>query len=134
MVFGNLGERSGTGVVLTRHPVYETSGVQLYGDYVVQAQGDDVVAGLVETFPVSEAQRLAEPTHGQHSLERDFPRSTAASSRPPKVLVNEQGMNHQEIEFTFEGDGYGDLFVLQTRDAVTTQRGVLPAFDSDPGT
>ncbi len=132
MVFGNLGGRSGTGVVLTRHPVYETSGVQLYGDYVVQAQGDDVVAGLVETFPVSEAQRLAEPTHGQHSLERDFPEIYRGVLDVAEVLVNEQGMNHQEIEFTFEGDRREDLFVLQTRDAVTTQRGVLPAFIPTP--
>jgi len=132
MVFGNLGGRSGTGVVLTRHPVYETSGVQLYGDYVVQAQGDDVVAGLVETFPVSEAQRLAEPTHGQHSLERDFPEIYRGVLEVAEVLVNEQGMNHQEIEFTFEGDRREDLFVLQTRDAVTTQRGVLPAFIPTP--
>ena len=132
MVFGNLGGRSGTGVVLTRHPVYETSGVQLYGDYVVQAQGDDVVAGLVETFPVSEAQRLAEPTHGQHSLERDFPEIYQGVFEVAEVLVNEQGMNHQEIEFTFEGDRREDLFLLQTRDAVTTQRGVLPAFVPTP--
>lgn len=132
MVFGNLGGRSGTGVVLTRHPVYETSGVQLYGDYVVQAQGDDVVAGLVETFPVSEAQRLAEPTHGQHSLERDFPEIFQGVLEVAEVLVNEQGMNHQEIEFTFEGDRREDLFLLQTRDAVTTQRGVLPAFVPTP--
>ena len=51
MVFGNLGPRSGTGVVLTRHPRHEGQGLQLYGDFVVQGQGDDVVAGLVDTFP-----------------------------------------------------------------------------------
>jgi pyruvate,orthophosphate dikinase len=132
MVFGNLGSMSGTGVVLTRHPVYETSGVQLYGDYVVQAQGDDVVAGLVETIPVSESQRLGEPNHGEHSLERDFPAIYAGVRDVAEVLVNEQGLNHQEIEFTFEGDGRDDLFILQTRDEVTTQRGELPAFVPTP--
>ncbi len=132
MVFGNIGRQSGTGVVLTRHPVYETSGVQLYGDYVVQAQGDDVVAGLVETFPVSESQRLAEPNHGPHSLERDFPEIYAQVLAVAEILVNEQGMNHQEIEFTFEGERAEDLFILQTRDEVTTQRGVLPAFVPGP--
>jgi pyruvate,orthophosphate dikinase len=128
MVFGNLGSMSGTGVVLTRHPLYETSGVYLYGDYVVQAQGDDVVAGLVETIPVSEAQRLAEPNHGEHSLERDFPAIYNGVLEVAEVLVTEQGLNHQEIEFTFEGDGREDLFILQTRDEVTTQCGELPAF------
>ena len=54
MVFGNLGPRSGTGVVLTRHPRHEGQGLQLYGDFVVQGQGDDVVAGLVDTFPITE--------------------------------------------------------------------------------
>ena len=132
MVFGNLSRRSGTGVVLTRHPVYETSGVQLYGDYVVQAQGDDVVAGLVETFPVAEEQRLAEASHGEHSLERDFPEIYRRVLAAAEVLVNDQGMNHQEIEFTFEGAGGSDLFILQTRDEVTTERGVLPAFVPGP--
>jgi pyruvate,orthophosphate dikinase len=132
MVFGNIGSRSGTGVVLTRHPVYETSGVQLYGDFVVQAQGDDVVAGVVETFPVSEAQRLDEPDHGPHSLERDFPEIYLGVLAVAEVLVTEQDMNHQEIEFTFEGERREDLYVLQTRDAVTTARGVLKAFIPTP--
>jgi pyruvate,orthophosphate dikinase len=132
MVFGNIGQRSGTGVVLTRHPVYETSGVQLYGDFVVQAQGDDVDTGLVETFPVTEAQRLSEPDHGPHSLERDFPEIYKGVLDAAEVLVTEQGMNHQEIEFTFEGDRREDLYLLQTRDAVTTARGVLQAFIPTP--
>jgi len=132
IVFGNIGPRSGTGVVLTRHPVYETSGVQLYGDFVVQAQGDDVVAGVVETFPVSEAQRLDEPAHGPHSLERDFPEIYQGVLEVAEVLVTEQGLNHQEIEFTFESDRGEDLYVLQTRDAVTTARGVLQAFIPTP--
>jgi pyruvate,orthophosphate dikinase len=48
------------------------------------------------------------------------------------VLVTDQGMNHQEIEFTFEGDRREDLYLLQTRDAVTTARGVLQAFIPTP--
>lgn len=132
MVFGNIGPRTGTGVVLTRHPVYETSGVHLYGDFVVQAQGDDVVAGLVEPYPISEAQRLAGPDHGLHSLERDFPEIYRGVLEAAEVLVNGQGMNHQEIEFTFEDERRQGLYILQTRDAVTTTRAVLPAFVPTP--
>jgi len=78
------------------------------------------VAGVVETFPVSEAQRLDEPAHGPHSLERDFPEIYQGVLEVAEVLVTEQGLNHQEIEFTFESDRGEDLYVLQTRDAVTT--------------
>jgi pyruvate,orthophosphate dikinase len=52
VVFGNLGDNSGTGVAFTRNPV---DGVkQLYGDYLINAQGEDVVAGIRNTLPISQ--------------------------------------------------------------------------------
>jgi pyruvate,orthophosphate dikinase len=132
MVFGNIGGRSGTGVMLTRPPSWESDAVEPHGDFVVQGQGDDVVAGLVETFPISERQRLAERPAAAISLERTFPEVYGALAEAARILVDEQGMNHQEIEFTFEGDRRADLYVLQTRDTVTAPSSVLPAFAATP--
>jgi len=58
MVYGNLTKRSGTGVVLTCDPRKTYGSVRLHGDFIVQGQGDAVVSGLVETFPISEKQFL----------------------------------------------------------------------------
>ena len=58
MVFGNLGTRSGTGVMMTRAAEGQPDVVEPHGDFVIQGQGDDVVGGVVETFPISERQRL----------------------------------------------------------------------------
>ena len=76
MVYGNLSDRSGTGVVLTTDPRRATGDVRLYGDYVVQGQGDDVVSGLGrDASPSAEQQRLDGMDRStRHSLERDFPR------------------------------------------------------------
>lgn len=128
MVYGNLGERSGTGVVLTCNPHRVSGEVQLYGDFVVQGQGDDVVSGLVETFPISEQQRRSDANAIGLSLERDFPAIYDTLTRHARSLVIEQGLFHQEIEFTFEGAEPSDLFILQTRDAVMQQASGLPAF------
>src|SRR5690606_14632094 len=56
MVFGNLGEDSGTGVAFTRDPGTGRKGV--YGDYLPNAQGEDVVAGIRNTIPLQELERL----------------------------------------------------------------------------
>jgi pyruvate,orthophosphate dikinase len=129
MVYGNLHERSGTGVVLTCDPRVSSASVHLYGDFIVQGQGEDVVSGLVETFPISEAQRGAESRGAKISLEKDFPRIYQAMERHARTLIDEHGMFHQEIEFTFESDDPSDLFVLQTRDIVLSQVSDVPAFD-----
>ena len=128
MVFGNLGRRSGTGVMHTRAPDREPDVVEPHGDFVIQGQGDDVVAGVVETFPISERQRLSEPGGGSVSLEHDFPEIHAALSEAAHILVDEHGMNHQEVEFTFEGEGRGDLYLLQTRDVVVAPTSLVVAF------
>ncbi|HSH74504.1 MAG TPA: PEP/pyruvate-binding domain-containing protein, partial [Longimicrobiales bacterium] len=73
MVFGNLDASSGTGVVLTRASVHEPGKIRLFGDFVVQGQGDDVVSGLVETLPITERQRQERRRPADGSLEQDFP-------------------------------------------------------------
>jgi len=121
MVYGNLHDRAGTGVVLTCNPQRKAPGVRLYGDFITQAQGDDVVSGLVETHPISEDQRRSEAGNSSISLEKDFPRIYEALERYAHKLIYDQEMFHQEIEFTFEGDNPADLYLLQTRDLVTVQ-------------
>ncbi len=123
MVFGNLHSRSGTGVALTCDAAHGPEEVHLVGDFVVQAQGEDVVSGLVETFPISESQAGA-----PHSLERAFPRIHAALERHARVLIDEQGMFPQEIEFTFESDDPSDLYILQTRDTVMAPIAAVSTF------
>ena len=59
MVFGNLGTDSGTGVCFTRDPATGAQGV--YGDYLANAQGEDVVAGIRNTLPLAELERLDKP-------------------------------------------------------------------------
>jgi pyruvate, orthophosphate dikinase len=131
MVFGNLNARSGTGVVLTSDPVRPTDAVQLWGDFAVQAQGDDVVGGLVRTHPITERQRRREG-RDEISLERDFPDIHGALEAMARVLVEQKGLNHQEIEFTFESDHPDDLHLLQTRDAVVSPSAMVPAFIPTP--
>jgi pyruvate,orthophosphate dikinase len=131
MVYGNLSERSGTGAVFTCDPRTSSRDLRLSGDFVVQGQGDDVVAGLVETFPISEAQRLGQSARAAISLEKDFPETYRALEQHARTLVREQGMFHQEMEFTFESDDPCDLYILQTRDTVLSQVSDAPVFVPD---
>ncbi len=57
MVFGNLNEHSGSGVIFTRDPKGSSQDVAINGDFIFRVQGEDIVSGLVETFPISEKQR-----------------------------------------------------------------------------
>ena len=128
MVYGNLSERSGTGAVFTCDPRISSRDLHLSGDFVVQGQGDDVVAGLVETFPISEAQRRSQSARAAVSLEKDFPPIYRALEQHARTLVREHGMFHQEMEFTFESDDPSDLYILQTRDTVLSQVSEAPVF------
>ncbi|TDI17412.1 MAG: hypothetical protein E2P05_02295 [Acidobacteria bacterium] len=128
MVYGNLHAKSGTGALFTHHPREGPEDVQLYGDFIIQGQGDDVVSGLVDTFPVSENQRLSESEETKISLEKDFPKIYQSMRRYAENLIHEQEMHHQEIEFTFESDNPKDLYILQTRDIVFFQTSSLPTF------
>jgi pyruvate,orthophosphate dikinase len=128
MIYGNLSNRSGTGVTMTCDPRQTSGDVRLHGDFAVQGQGDDVVSGLVQTFPISEKQRLAEAEDVAISLEKDFPDVYETLNRHARALINDHGMFHQEIEFTFESDDPADLYILQTRDAMVSQTSTVPAF------
>ena len=116
MVFGNLNEHSGSGVIFTREPKSTSADVTLYGDFIFGVQGDDIVSGLVETYPISERQRIAEFRYSGISLEAKFPEIYAELVRISEILIYEKGFNHQEIEFTFEGPTSDKLYILQTRD------------------
>ncbi|MGK5532666.1 pyruvate, phosphate dikinase [Streptomyces sp. URMC 129] len=96
MVFGNLGPDSGTGVAFTRDPASGHQGV--YGDYLQNAQGEDVVAGIRNTVPLSELERLD-------------PASYAELMRIMEVLETHY-KDLCDIEFTIER---GKLWMLQTR-------------------
>lgn len=130
MVYGNLHEKSGTGVLLTHHPHHHSRAFELFGDFVIQGQGDDVVSGLVDTFPISEHQREDEPQDAGGSLEQDFPDIHGTLENLARSLVEGRGWTHQEIEFTFEGDRAENLFILQTREAVADDPAEQPIFRS----
>jgi pyruvate,orthophosphate dikinase len=128
MIYGNLNQRSGTGVSFTCDPRRASGEVHLYGDFIAQGQGEDVVSGLVETFPISEEQRLSESELRSRSLETDYPAIYEALERQARSLIHDHGMYHQEIEFTFESDDPSGLYILQTRDAVLSQVSTVSAF------
>lgn len=128
MVFGNLNENSGSGVIFTRNPKGLSSGITLYGDFIFGVQGDDIVSGLVATYPISERQRIAEHRDSDISLEKRFPEIYGELVRLSEMLVYEKGFNHQEIEFTFEGATKDKLFILQTRDMVQREAKKLIRF------
>ncbi|WP_031507393.1 pyruvate, phosphate dikinase [Streptomyces megasporus] len=96
MVFGNLGPDSGTGVAFTRDPASGQQGV--YGDYLANAQGEDVVAGIRNTVPLAELERIDKASYDR------------------LMEIMETLENHYrdlcDIEFTIER---GKLWMLQTR-------------------
>ncbi|AIC15686.1 pyruvate, phosphate dikinase [Nitrososphaera viennensis] len=98
MVFGNMGRDSATGVVFTRNP--ETGEKKLYGDYLVNAQGEDVVSGK------------ANPSHIDQ-LESEMPQVFGQLSQVCQKLEN-HFRECQDVEFTVER---GRLYILQTRTA-----------------
>ncbi|HEX9044676.1 MAG TPA: pyruvate, phosphate dikinase [Candidatus Limnocylindrales bacterium] len=101
MVFGNMGDDSGTGVAFTRDP--NTGEKVLYGEYLVNAQGEDVVAGIRTPATISQ-------------LERDMPGAYAEFKRIAERLERHY-RDVQDLEFTIER---GRLFMLQTRSAKRT--------------
>jgi len=96
MVFGNMGETSGTGVAFTRDP--STGENVFYGEYLMNAQGEDVVAGIRTPLPIAE-------------LKKGMPEVYAELERIYKLLENHY-KDMQDIEFTIQE---GKLYLLQTR-------------------
>ncbi len=115
MVLGNINYDSGTGVVFTREPQNRGREVQLYGDFTVCSQGEDVVGGLVHPHPVSERQRKSMKEKIEISMEKDFPQIYSSLNDIATKLVCEKGYGHQEIEFTFETEKSDDFYILQIR-------------------
>lgn len=101
MVFGNSGERSGTGVAFTRNPV--TGEAKLFGEYLLNAQGEDVVAGIRTPKDIASLEEQMPHVHQQF------------------VSVSQQLEQHyrdmQDIEFTIENE---QLYILQTRNGKRT--------------
>jgi len=108
MVFGNMGDDSATGVAFTRNPA--TGENQFYGEWLANAQGEDVVAGLRTPNPLNEATKTADTQH-LPSLESSMPELYSKLAEIRTNLENHY-TDMQDIEFTIQE---GRLWMLQTR-------------------
>ena len=106
MVFGNMGNPSGTGVAFTRNPSTGAKGI--YGEYLINAQGEDVVAGIRTPQPITR-------------LEEDLPESYEEFLKIANRL-EEHYRDMQDMEFTIED---GKLYFLQTRNGKRTAQAAL---------
>jgi pyruvate,orthophosphate dikinase len=113
MVFGNLGEDCATGVCFTRDP--STGDKKFFGEYLINAQGEDVVAGIRTPWPIN-----AVSTNDQNkqfkTLESAMPKAYAELVQTYQMLEKHY-KDMQDIEFTIEG---GRFYILQTRNAKRT--------------
>jgi len=118
MVFGNMGETSATGVAFTRNP--STGAKALYGEFLVNAQGEDVVAGIRTPQNITEIARI-EAGSDKPSLEKIMPEAFASF-----VAISNKLEKHyrdmQDLEFTIER---GKLWMLQTRSGKRTAKAAL---------
>jgi pyruvate, orthophosphate dikinase len=129
MVMGNRSRRSGSGVIFTHNPKLKKPGINLYGDFALCSQGEDIVAGLVYPLPVSESQRSVDYPDSETSLEKDFPAIYGRLRELSFDLIEKYGFNNQEIEFTFESEKPEDLYVLQIREQNIIQSPKRAVFD-----
>lgn len=118
MVFGNRGETSATGVAFTRNP--STGARELYGEFLLNAQGEDVVAGIRTPQHLTEAARL-EAGDDKPSLEAVTPR-LLAELRAICGRLEARFRDMQDVEFTIQE---GKLWMLQTRSGKRTARAAL---------
>ena len=118
MVFGNLGDTSATGVAFTRNP--STGAKQLYGEYLINAQGEDVVAGIRTPQEITEAARQ-EAGSDKPSMEAAMPDAFNELTRI-YTLLEKHYRDMQDMEFTVER---GKLWMLQTRNGKRTARAAL---------
>lgn len=118
MVFGNMGDTSATGVAFTRNP--STGEKALYGEFLVNAQGEDVVAGIRTPQNITEKARI-QAGSDKPSLEKVMPEAFASF-----VEISAQLEKHyrdmQDLEFTIER---GKLWMLQTRSGKRTAKAAL---------
>ncbi|MBE9521540.1 MAG: phosphoenolpyruvate synthase, partial [Proteobacteria bacterium] len=122
MVYGNLSQEAGSGVLFTAHPYRKVSRVALWGDYAIGDQGEDIVSGLVTTYPISIEQAEIDGRSEKNTLESRFPEIYKGLLELSRELVYQNRWNPQEIEFTFESPDAKDLFILQTRDMITIKK------------
>ena len=118
MVFGNMGETSATGVAFTRNP--STGENKLYGEFLVNAQGEDVVAGIRTPQNITEEARKAAGSD-KPSLETVMPAVFKEFVATTKLLEKHY-RDLQDMEFTVER---GKLWMLQTRNGKRTARAAL---------
>ncbi len=118
MVFGNMGDTSATGVAFTRNP--STGEKLLYGEFLVNAQGEDVVAGIRTPQNITEAARISAGSD-KASLQKIMPEAFEAF-----VSISDRLEKHyrdmQDLEFTIER---GKLWMLQTRSGKRTAKAAL---------
>ena len=106
MAFGNMGDDCGTGVAFTRNPA--TGEKKLFGEFLTNAQGEDVVAGVRTPMPISD-------------MEQKFPEAFAQFTKVCQILENHYH-DMQDMEFTVEA---GKLYMLQTRNGKRTAPAAL---------
>ena len=106
MVFGNMGETSGTGVGFTRNPA--TGENQFYGEFLMNAQGEDVVAGIRTPVPIAELERVMPEVYGQ--------------LREITTRLEHHYKDVQDFEFTIQE---GKLYMLQTRTGKRTGKAAV---------
>ena len=118
MVFGNMGETSATGVAFTRNP--STGENKLYGEFLINAQGEDVVAGIRTPQALTKASR-EEMGDRQPSMEEALP-EVFAQFKSVVEKLEKHYRDMQDIEFTVE---QGRLYMLQTRNGKRTAKAAL---------
>ncbi len=118
MVFGNLGNSSATGVAFTRNP--STGVKELYGEFLVNAQGEDVVAGIRTPQSITEAARIASGSE-KPSLEKLMP-EVFGEFRAICARLEAHYRDMQDVEFTIER---GKLWMLQTRTGKRTAKAAM---------
>ena len=109
MVFGNMGENSATGVAFTRNPA--TGENKFYGEWLPNAQGEDVVAGIRTPNPINEETRHSDDVEGHPSLEKAMPKAYA-EIRAIRNRLEAHFRDMQDLEFTIQD---GRVWMLQTR-------------------
>ncbi|MDD5344431.1 MAG: pyruvate, phosphate dikinase [Smithella sp.] len=109
MVFGNMGDTSATGVAFTRNPA--TGENKFYGEWLPNAQGEDVVAGIRTPNPINEETRQVDDTEGHPSLEKAMPKAYA-QIKAIRNKLEAHFRDMQDLEFTIQD---GRVWMLQTR-------------------
>lgn len=118
MVFGNMGEKSGTGVCFTRDP--STGEKRFFGEYLMNAQGEDVVAGIRTPAPINDESKNESNQSLKTLNQVDLNAYDKLVEHYQKLELHYKDM--QDIEFTIEN---GELYILQTRNGKRTTSAAL---------